>query len=142
MQRSFIIFGLLALLISCGIGGSMAIRPRIDQFLVLGATDVEISRLGWNEWKISYYAPGSPTTWSNDVAHQLESHHWSSQDRVEYGSLSRTYNRASSFGFYELWEWAYITFEPSRPHDAKIRVRRWIAIPWRQNPPHGVSGAF
>src|SRR5206468_3107093 len=106
MHRIFMIFGLLVLLISCAIGGTMAIRPRVELFLVPSATDVEMNRLGWNEWKISYYAPGSPTTWSTDVAHQLESQHWSSQDRAEYGSLSRTYSRASSLGCIELWEWA------------------------------------
>jgi hypothetical protein len=106
----------------------MAIRPPIEPFLVPQAADVEIGRVGWNEWQISYYAPGSPTTWHTDVAHQLEAQHWSSPDRVAYGSLSRTYSRASSLGFVELWEWAYFTFTPARPHDARILVRRWIAI--------------
>jgi hypothetical protein len=142
MHRIFLGFCLLLLLLSCGIGSKMAMRPRVELFLVPGATGVEISRMGWNEWQISYYAPGSPTTWSSDVAHQLEAQHWSSPDRVEYGSLSRTYNYASSLGCIELWEWAYLTFEPSRPHAAKIRVRRWIAIPWPQNLPRVVGNIF
>ena len=103
MQRILIILSLLLLLLSCGIGGRMAMRPLVELFLVPGATNVEIRTLGWNEWQISYYAPGSPTTWSSDVAHQLEAQHWSSPDRVEYGSLSRTYNHASPLGYIELW---------------------------------------
>ena len=142
MHRIFPGFCLLLLLLSCGIGSRMAIRPRVELFLVPGATGVEISRLGWNEWQISYYAPGSPTTWSTDVAHQLELQHWASQDRVEYGALSRTYNRASSPGIIELWEWAYFTFEPSKPRDAKIRVRRWIAIHWPHYLSRVVGNAF
>jgi hypothetical protein len=47
---------------------------------------------------------------------------------VEYGSLTRSYSRAVSFGFVELWEWSFLTFDPLRPQDAQITVRRWIAI--------------
>jgi len=35
-----------------------------------------------------------------------------------------------SFGFCELWEWVYLTFDPLAPHIAHIKVRRWIAFPW------------
>jgi hypothetical protein len=88
---------------------------------------------GWNTWQISYQAPGSLTTWSTDVANQLEAQHWNSLDHVEYGSLSPTYSRAVTLGFGEVWEWAYLTFDPLRPHVAQIKVRRWIVIPlWRR----------
>ena len=129
MRRLFVLFGVL-LTLACGIGGWVAAHPPLILFIVPEATDVKVATHGWNEWQMSYHAPGSPTTWYMDVAKQLEAQHWSSPDRVEYGALSRTYSRASSFWFGELWEWAYLTFDPLRPHGAQITVRRALSISW------------
>jgi hypothetical protein len=134
MRRIFALFGML-LMLACGIGGWVAAHPPLVLFTVPQATDVQVATKGWNEWQIRYHAPGSPTTWYTDIAHQLEAQHWSSPDRVEYGSLTRTYSHGLSFGFCELWEWAYLTFDPLRPHIAQIKLRRWVAIPgWRYLP--------
>lgn len=130
MKRILALFSVLIALGACGIGGWVAARPSLAQFIVPNATDIQMVSQGWDAWQIRYYAPGSPTTWYIDVAKQLEAQHWSSPDRVEYGALSRTYSRASLFGFGTLWEWAYLTFDPLRPHVARIKVRRALSIPW------------
>jgi hypothetical protein len=129
MRRICALFAVL-LTLACGVGGWVAAGPQLTLLVVPDATDIRVARLGWNEWQISYRAAGSPTTWHSDVAHQLEAQHWSSPDRVEYAPFNRIYSRAVSFGFGELWEWAFLTFDPRRPHDVQIKVRRWIAIPW------------
>ena len=131
MKRILALFSVLIALGGCGIGGWVAVRPSLALFIVPNATDIQMVSQGWGAWQIRYYAPGSPTTWHIDVAKQLEAQHWSSPDRVEYGALSRTYSRASLFGFGALWEWAYLTVDPLRPHVAHINVQRWIAISWR-----------
>jgi len=130
MGRIVAVFGILVTLAACGIGGWAAARPSLALFVVPGATNIQVVMLRWGEWQINYDAPGSPTTWYSDVAAQLEAHHWSSLDRAEYGALSRTYSRVVPLGFGELWEWAYLTFDPRRPNIAQIKVRRWIAIRW------------
>jgi hypothetical protein len=130
MGRRIAVVGLLIMLVACVIGGSVAARPSPTLFVVPGARDVEMRAQGLGTWQISYHAPGSPTTWYTDVAHNLEAQHWNSPDRVEYGSLTRTYSHAVALGFGELWEWAYLTFDPFTPHIAQIKVRRWIALPW------------
>jgi hypothetical protein len=130
MGRRVAVVGLLMMLVACGIGGWVAARPSLMLYVVPGARNVEMTAQGLATWQISYHAPGSPTTWYTDVAHHLESQHWSSPDRVEYGSLSRTYSHAVSLGICELWEWAFLTLDPLAPHIAQIKVRRWIAIPW------------
>jgi hypothetical protein len=129
MKRSLVIFWLLVLLISCGAGGRIALQESIRPFLVRGAKDIQVSTVRWNEWQIRYYAPGSPTTWHTDVSMQLETKHWNRADPIDYGGLNRTYSRRVAIGFGEVWEWAFLTFEPSHPRDARILVRRWLALP-------------
>ena len=124
--------GVLLILTACTVGSWGAAQPSLAVLIVPDATDIKVVMRAWNTWQISYRAPGAPTTWSTDIAHQLEAEHWSSPDKVEYGSLNRSYSRAVSFGFGELWEWIYLTFDPLRPQDAQITVRRWIAIRWWQ----------
>jgi hypothetical protein len=130
MGRLIAVFGVFLAVTGAAVGGWVVARPRLALFLSTGAREVEMTALSWNHWQISYQAPGSPTTWYTDVAHQLEANDWSSLDRVEYGSLSRTYSRAVSFGVFELWEWAHLTFDPLQPRVAQITVRRWVAVPW------------
>jgi hypothetical protein len=130
MGRIVGLLGLLVTLAACGVGGWATARRSLALFVVPNATDIQVAVLGWGEWQISYDAPDSPTMWYMDVAHQLEAQHWSSPDRVEYGALSRTYSRASSYGFGELWEWAFLTIDPRRPQQVRIRVRQQIAMRW------------
>ena len=129
MKRILALCSVLITLGACGIGAWAAARPPLTIFIVPNATDIQVVSQGWGAWQIRYYAPGSPTTWYMDVAKQLEAQHWSSPV-YEYGALSRTYSRASSFWFGELWEWAYLTFDPLRPHGAQITVRRALSISW------------
>jgi hypothetical protein len=135
MSRSVVVIGVLMMLVACGSAGWMTTRPSLEQFLVPGATDIQVTALGWNERQISYRAPDLPTPWVTAVGRNLEKARWSSPDSVGYGALTRSYTRASSLGFCTLWEWAYLTFDPIRPHIAQIRVRWWIAIPWWQHVP-------
>ena len=130
MRRSVAVVGLLIVLVACGGAGWMATRPPLGRFLVPGATDIQVTALGWNEWKLNYRAPDLPTTWSAVVERNLETDGWSSPDSMGYGALSRSYTRASSFGFYALWEWAFLSFDPVKPHTVQIRMRRWIFISW------------
>jgi hypothetical protein len=130
MGRIFAVVGVLMMLAACGVGRWVAVRPPMKLLVVPGARDVEVVALGWGAWQIRYQAPGAPTTWYTDVAHQLEAQHWSSLDQVAYAPLTRTYSRVVSLGFCDLWEWAYLTFDPLSPHIARINVRRWLAIPW------------
>jgi hypothetical protein len=130
MIRSIAVVGLLFLLLECGGGGWVAASSSLALFVVPDATKVQVARLGWDEWQISYHAPGSPTTWYTDIADQLEAQQWRSLDRMEYGALTRTYSHALSFEFCELWEWSHLHVDPLRPHVAQITVRRWIAVPW------------
>ena len=116
MGRSVTIVGLLMMLVACGGAGWMATRPPVGQFLVPGARDIQVTVLGWNERQISYHAPDLPTSWSTVVGRNLETDRWSSPDSVGYGALTRSYTRASSLGFCALWEWAYLAFDPVRPH--------------------------
>jgi hypothetical protein len=138
MGRSAVVVGVLMLLAACG-GGWMATHPPLTGFLVPDATDIRVVALGWNEWQLSYHTPGSPSRWPTDIGRRLEREHWISTDSVGYGALSRSYTRASPLGFCALWEWAYLSFDPLRPHIAQIRVRRWIAIGWWQ---HGARMAI
>jgi hypothetical protein len=130
MIRIIAVFGVLLILLGCSGAGWVAASSPLALFVVPDATDIQVVRQGWAEWQISYDAPSSPTTWYTDIADQLEAQHWGSLDRVEYGSLTRTYSRALSFGFCELWEWSYLHLDPLRPQVAQIKVRRWIVIPW------------
>ena len=127
------ILAVLTLLLSGALIGSaswMLFHPSVTPFLVPDATDIQVVSTGVWEWQIAYRAPGSITTWFTAIGRNLERDHWSSPDRVEYGALSRTYSRASSFGFVELWEWTFLTIDPLKPQEAKIRMRQRIAIPW------------
>jgi hypothetical protein len=133
MGRRIAVFGLLILVAVCSGGGWMAIRPPLAQFLVPGAADIRVTALRWNEWQLIYHTSGSPATWLLDVGRHLEHEGWNSPDRVGYGALSRSYMRSSSLVFCTLWEWAYLSFDPVRPHVAQIRVRRSIVIGWRQH---------
>ena len=135
MGRSVAVIGLLMMVVACGGAGWMATRPPLGQILVPGATDIQVTALGWNEWQISYRAPDSATPWSTAVGRHLEADNWSSPDSVGYGALSRSYTRASSFGFCTLWEWIFLSFDPVRPHVAQIRMRRWLAISWWRHLP-------
>lgn len=130
MKRLSAVLGVLVILTACSVGSWVAAQPALGLLVARDATDIKVVMRGWNTWKISYRAPGAPTTWSTEIAHRLEAEHWASPDTVGYGSLSRSYSRAVSFGFGELWEWVYLTFDPLRPQDAQITVRRWIAIGW------------
>jgi hypothetical protein len=130
MGRSVAVVSVLMMLVACSGAGWMATRPPLGQFLMPGATDIQVTALGWNEWQISYRVPNLPTSWSTAVGHKLEMDRWSSPDSVGYGALTRSYTRASSFGFCTLWEWAFLSFDPIRPQVVQIRMRRWLAIPW------------
>ena len=134
MSRILALFGILIIIMAYTAAGWVALYPPQAMFAP-GATDIKVSRLGWNEWQISYRAPGKPTTWYSDVSHQLEAQGWGSLDRAEYGALSRTYSRASPLGPCALWEWSFLTFAPLRPRNARITVRRWFAVPWWRHAP-------
>lgn len=128
-------FGIVAMLVAlmlCGLAGWRATHPALGIFVAPGATDLQITPVGWGTWQIRYRAQGNPTTWYSDIAERLERQRWRTADRAEYGALSRTYSRAISLGVGELWEWATLTFDPLKPNEAHITVRQWIALPnWR-----------
>jgi hypothetical protein len=133
MGRSLAIVGVLMLVMACSGAGWITTHPPVGHFLVPGATDIQVSALGWNEWQLSYHVPELPTTWSTAVGRNLEANRWTSPDAVGYGALVRSYSRATSLGICALWEWAFLSFDPRRPQVARIRIRRWIAAPgwWR-----------
>jgi hypothetical protein len=128
MWRILAVLTLLGALV--GSASWMLFHSSVTPFLIPGATDIQVVSIGVWEWQLAYRVPGSITTWFTAIGRNLETDRWSSPDRVEYGALSRTYSRASSFGFAELWEWTFLTIDPLRPQEAKIRMRRQIAIPW------------
>lgn len=128
MGRIVIILSLLMTLVVCGGGGWLVSRPPLALVVVPGATAIQVDRQAWNEWQISYHAPGSPTTWFSDVGRQLEAHQWHSLASIQYGSLTNIYSHAVSLGVVDLWEWVYLAFDPLQPHRAHIRVRRWIVF--------------
>ena len=107
----------------------MGRRPAVDQLVVPGATDIEVSMIRWSEWQLRYRAPEGSTPWITVIGHQLELQGWSSPDQAAYTPLNRTYSRAISLGFLEVWEWRFLTFDPLDPTTAQIRMRRWIAVP-------------
>lgn len=125
--------GVLLALSGCSIGCWYAIHPTFALFVAPGATNISITRLGWNVWQLGYHATGAPTTWSTDVGQQLEVHHWNGPDKAAYGALTRTYSRATQFGACELWVWAYLTFDPLQPQKARSIVRWEIVLPWWQS---------
>ncbi len=106
---------------SAGVWG--AARALTAPLPLSGATDTTIIRLQWNEWQISY----STTA---DAGAQLEAHGWSSPNNEQYGPLSRSYMRISSWGVGELSEWAFVWRDPSNPQIAHIRIQRRIMFPW------------
>lgn len=120
------------LLMACGWGIWVVARPSPALFVVSAATQLHITGPGWGTWQITYHAPGSPTTWYTDVAHQLETNHWSSKDLASYGALSRSYTQVVSFGIGELWQRTTLTVDPLQPQIAHITVRRDIVMPWLQ----------
>jgi hypothetical protein len=125
MGHSFTVVGTILILAVCSTGVWGVTRLPTAPFPASGATDITVAVLGWNAWQISYYA-------SADVIEQLQAQGWNSPDHRQYGALSRTYTRASSFGAGELWEWAFVWHDPLEPQMAHIRVRRWIDFPrWR-----------
>jgi hypothetical protein len=130
MGRIAAVVCVLITLVVGGGGGWIVARPSLAPFLAPGATNVQMVPLGWGTWQLSYDVSGSPTTWYTDIPYQLEAQHWSSIDRVEYGAMARTYNRTVSLRVCELWEWAFLTFDPLQPNVAHIIVRRWVVIPW------------
>jgi hypothetical protein len=130
MQKIAALTSLPLLLMACGWGIWVVVRPSPALFVVPAATQLHITELGWRTWQITYHAPGTPTTWYGDVARQLEANDWSSQDHRAYGALSSSYIHTLSFGIGELWQRAYLTFDPLQPQIAHINVRHDIVIPW------------
>jgi hypothetical protein len=122
--------GVLLTLAVGSAGGWAATQQVRAHFIVPDATDIQEVTRGWDEWQIRYQVPGVPTTWLTDVSRQLEAQRWGSSDRAGYGGLTRNYSRAVRFGPCELWEWAFLTFDPLQPHIAQITVRRAIVFPW------------
>ena len=83
---------------------------------------------GWNEWRLSYEAPNA--RWLTTVARNLVALGWNRSGPEGYSALSHRYDRASSAGAYVVWEWAFVSIDPSRPRVASIILRRRFAFPW------------
>lgn len=129
MTRLLAIMGALILISAGTLGAWMAARPPLASLVVPAATDVQVTRLNWNEWQISYRVPKA-APWSSELGKQLQAAGWASDGPAGYGALAQTYSHAMPIGVGELWEWTYLTVEPLRPDVAKIRLRRYIHLSW------------
>ena len=123
MGRGITVVITILILAVCSAGVWGATRPPTAPFSASGETSIAVTMLGWNVWQISYDAAA-------DGMEQLETAGWNSPDHWQYGSLSRTYMQASSFGVGELWEWAFVWRDPFEPQVTHIRVQRRIEFPW------------
>ena len=128
MRTIVAVLGLLLFLTACDVGVWLSANPPLEDFVVPNATNVSITSRRWNEWEIRYEVPGAKVSWYQHVARNLEANEWTSPGHPNYGELSRSYNHAWKLGPLELWEWAFITFDPKRPQVAYIRVRHWIDV--------------
>lgn len=129
MNRMLAVVALLLLLSAGAAGVWAAAQPPVGLLLVPGASDVRITRLGWNEWQISYRVPGA-APWPSTVGRQLQAAGWAIERPAKYGALSRTYNHATGLGIGELWEWAYLTVDPVHPDLVRMMLRRSVHLPW------------
>ena len=127
--RAVAIAALLLAIAGCAAGAWLASRPPLAPFLVPGATDVEVTELGFGRRVISYNAPGSHYEWYFTVTRNLETSRWLPPDRWGLARQLNTYTRVSPLWFGYLWEQADLHGEPSR---ARIIVGRWLDIPWRR----------
>jgi hypothetical protein len=104
-------------------------------FLVVGATDIQVVRLGLWEQQISYYVPGRPYGWYWSVARQLEAQQWKVNKGWHPELAAPDYNPLLPLTFERVtlgFLTEEITLDPDtrHPNVAHIRITRRIAISW------------
>jgi hypothetical protein len=132
MRRVLAIVGVVLLLATCGAGAWLAASPRVARFVVAGAQDIQITTVRRGEWLISYRAPTTQLTWYDALGRELEQQGWQAIDLGRYDNLKANYMRVTPLPIGQLREWAYMAITHSGDqHLARVRVRRWIELPWR-----------
>jgi hypothetical protein len=128
MARFLVTTCTLLALAACFAGASQAAPALLAPFLLVGATEVRVAARSWSDWEITYRAPDA--RWPTALARRLEQERWHSLDQGGYGGLSRSFSRGEAHDWGGLWEWTFLSVDPSRPEVVQIRVRRWLALPW------------
>ena len=132
MRRPLAIVGALLLLATCGGGAWLAAHPPMPRFVVADAQDLQITAVRRSEWLISYRVTTTQPTWYEALGRELEQQGWHAIDLGRYDNLKANYMRVTPLPVGKLREWAYMAITHSGDqHLARVRVRRWIELPWR-----------
>jgi hypothetical protein len=130
MRRVLAISGVLIMLLACGGGAWLAVRPPIARFVLAGAQDVQVEALH-GELQISYRVVELRPAWYVSLGRQLEQQGWLAIEQGRNDGLKAVYMRETQLPVGRMREWVYMAItEYSDPHVARIRVRRWIELPW------------
>jgi hypothetical protein len=117
-------------LIVLGIVGATSwsvLHPSAMLFLASGATEVQVIEVTLGEQLITYYAPGEAYAWRVVVARNLQQHGWVNPPWWRPDMPEVSYAHRSSFWVGAYWSQADLG---GAPNLARIRVRRWIEVPW------------
>ena len=127
MRRKRAILIILLVLGGLGAGIWRALHPPIGEFLVPGATDIQVIEMGTGAQLITYHAPGTAYAWRAAVERTLVQRGWVNPSWWHPGLPDLTYACRSEFGLGALWSQADLRGEPN---DARISIRRWVEPPW------------
>jgi hypothetical protein len=117
MRRVVLLIGISCLAVVCYVETWRAFRPPIQLLLPPDATNVHVVDNSWEEWILTYRAPGSAYAWYVTVAYQLEANGWmQSGERYTGGPLfPATYTRITllvSWPSGSTWNWMATCMAP------------------------------
>lgn len=127
MRRKLAILTLLLVLGGLGAGVWRALHPPIGEFLVPGATNIQVIDMGTGAQLITYHAPGTAYAWRAVVEHNLVRGGWVNPSWWHPGLPDLSYVYRSELGFGVLWHQADLRGEPNV---ARITLHCWIEHPW------------
>ena len=127
-QRGMLItVALLAGVLACGIVSGLAIAPDPGRFVVPGASNVHVQRVGWGTRIVSYDFTPTGTAWDTLLDRRLRSARWLPPDFSGAPGQFTIYTYVNMPWIGTTWEEAKL--EGDAQH-ASIILRRWIRLRW------------
>ena len=127
MGRILTILATLLVLGGVGAGAWCALHPPVEEFLVPGATDIQVIDMGAGAQLITYHAPGPAYAWRATVERTLIQSGWVNPVWWHPGLPDLSYTYRSEFGLGTLWSEVELRGDPLI---AQIVVRRWVEPPF------------
>lgn len=129
LRRSIWLAASLAmLLIVCGAGAWVAVRPPVGRLIAPGAQNVRVRELGLGQRLLTYEATGGRYDWYYAVAARLEESGWSQPNKWGPAEQYNIYTQVTPLWIGFLWEQVELR---GGPNQARITLRRWVSISWK-----------